>query len=172
MATTSTRRRFLTTTGGSAVAVAIGAQLPSAPVSAEPPAATAEKIASGSEKRIVPGSPSKNYSRAVILDRLVFVAGCVGRYTRDGKDAMDPDFPAQARVTLDNLKASIEAAGSSMDRVLKCTCFLKEQGDFAKFNDIYNRYFPKDPPARSTVIVKDFVVPGALLEVDCECYVD
>ena len=164
MASSSTRRRFLTRAGGAAAALTVASRLE--PAMAEPPGG------SGPTKRVVPGSPSKNYSRAVVLDKLVFVAGCVGRYKKDGKDAMDSDFASQARVTLDNLKASVIAAGSSMDKVLKCTCFLKEQADFAKFNEIYIKYFPIDPPARSTVVVKDFVVPGALLEIDCECYLE
>ena len=68
---------------------------------------------------------------------------------------------------MENLKASVEAAGSSMDRVLKCSAFLTEQTDFATFNKIYVQYFPKDPPARSTVIVKALVVADAKLEIDC-----
>lgn len=123
-------------------------------------------------KQIIPGSPSKSYSRAVRLDRLVFVAGCVGTYTRGQETTIDPDFDAQASRTLLNLKKSIEDSGSSMGRVLKCGCFLKELEHFGKFNEIYTKFFPDGPPARSTVIVKDLVVPGALLEVDCVCYVD
>jgi enamine deaminase RidA (YjgF/YER057c/UK114 family) len=66
----------------------------------------------------------------------------------------------------------VEAAGSTMDRVLKCQAFLTEQSDFAAFNEIYKGYFPTDPPARSTVIVKDLVLPGAKIEVDCFAYTD
>jgi len=42
---------------------------------------------------------------------------------------------------------------------------------FAKFNEIYRKFFPSNPPARSTVVVKDLVAPGALLEIDCVCHV-
>jgi 2-iminobutanoate/2-iminopropanoate deaminase len=121
------------------------------------------------DRKVTPGSPSKAYSRAVQSGRFVFVAGCVGRYEKDGKPTMDKDFEAQARRTLENLKSSVEASGSSMDRVLKCTCFLKEYADFQKFNEVYMSFFPEPRPARSTVVVKDFVVPGALVEVDCVC---
>lgn len=120
---------------------------------------------------IVPGSPSPAYSRATRLGNIVFVAGCVGAIQKDGKAVMPEDFETQARQTLLNLKASVEAAGSSLNQVLKCTCFLKDYADFKQFNEIYMSIFPEPRPARSTVVVKDFVVPGALLEVDCTCAV-
>jgi enamine deaminase RidA (YjgF/YER057c/UK114 family) len=62
--------------------------------------------------------------------------------------------------------ASIEAAGSSPDRVLKCTCFLTDAADFAAMNKVYASFFPSDPPARSTVVVKELVIAGAKIEVD------
>jgi 2-iminobutanoate/2-iminopropanoate deaminase len=121
------------------------------------------------KRQVVPGSPSPAYSRAVRFDRLVFVAGCVGTRTEDGKTRIDADFRAQAEQTLRNLVDSVNAAGSTPKQVLKCTCFLKEYADFKVFNEVYMKVFDQAPPARSTVIVKDFVVPGALLEVDCVC---
>jgi 2-iminobutanoate/2-iminopropanoate deaminase len=126
---------------------------------------------SSTKRVIVPGSPSPAYSRATRLGNIVFVAGCVGVIQKDGKAVMPEDFEAQARQTLLNLKASVEAAGSSLDQVLKCNCFLKNYADFKQFNEIYMSIFPEPRPARSTVVVKDFVVPGALLEVDCTCAV-
>ena len=57
-----------------------------------------------------------------------------------------------ARV-MENLKAVLEAAGSSLDQVVKTTVYLKSMDDFGKMNEIYGRYFPKDPPARSTIEV-------------------
>jgi 2-iminobutanoate/2-iminopropanoate deaminase len=58
-----------------------------------------------------------------------------------------------------------------MDQVVKCGAFLTEQSDFATFNKIYVKYFPSDPPARSTVIVKALVAPGAKIEIDCTAFV-
>ena len=81
-------------------------------------------------------------------------------------------FDAEARQALENLTESVEASGSSMDKLLKCTCFIKEQSYFGVFNEVYRSIIPEPRPARSTVVVKDLVVPGALLEVDCVCYVD
>lgn len=100
---------------------------------------------------------------------MVFVAGCVG-VDKNGK--IQDDFETQAGQTLLNLKESIERSGSSIQNVLKCTCFLKDYADFATFNKVYLKSFPKDPPARSTVVVKDFVVVGAKLEVDCVCCIE
>jgi 2-iminobutanoate/2-iminopropanoate deaminase len=168
----SSRRTFLSKTGKWAVAAgaatATGAAADHA--IADDTHDKAEKSVRP-DRRVVPGSPSKAYSRAVRSGSLVFVAGCVGSYQKDGAATMDKDFESQAHRTLENLKASIEAAGSSMDQVLKCTCFLKKYEDFAKFNEVYMKFFPEPRPARSTVVVLDFVVPGALLEVDCVCVV-
>lgn len=156
------RRGFFKETGQFAVAASVVA------AGAGPALASDEK---SPRREIIPGSPSPAYSRATRLGNLVFVAGCVGRTVKDGKPVLADGFEAQARQTLLNLKASVEAAGSSLDRVLKCTCFLKEYADFKTFNDVYMSVMPEPRPARSTVIVKDFVVPGALLEVDCICAV-
>ena len=76
-----------------------------------------------------------------------------------GQIALDPatnqiiegDIAAQTHRVLGNLRAVLEAAGSSLDSVLKTTVFLKDMGDFPKMNEVYAQYFPGDPPARSTV---------------------
>ena len=65
------------------------------------------------------------------------------------------------------LKRKVEAAGSSMDRVLKCTCFLTDAGDFKTMNALFGEFFPEQPPARSTVVIKALVVEGARVEIDC-----
>jgi reactive intermediate/imine deaminase len=116
-------------------------------------------------KRIVGGSPFRTFSRATVFDRVVHVAGVVGQ--APSGEMASSEFEPQCRQAMENLKASVEASGSSMDRVLKCNCFLTSYDDFAAFNKVYVTYFPTDPPARSTVVVKALVVPGAKLEIDC-----
>jgi enamine deaminase RidA (YjgF/YER057c/UK114 family) len=61
----------------------------------------------------------------------------------------------------------VEAAGSTMERVMKCGCFLTDGEDFPVMNKVFREYFPSTPPARSTVVVKALVVPNARIEIDC-----
>ncbi|MBK8269225.1 MAG: RidA family protein [Planctomycetes bacterium] len=159
-----TRRKFLQD-GGTAAAVIAAVTAPALLSAAEPETRRSTK----NRKKIIGGSPSPAYSRAVRFGDMVFVAGCVG-VDKNGK--IQDDFETQAGQTLLNLKESIERSGSSIQNVLKCTCFLKDYANFATFNKVYLKFFPKDPPARSTVVVKDFVVVGAKLEVDCVCCID
>lgn len=121
---------------------------------------------SGSERRAIGARAGAPFSRAVAFDRLVYVSGVVGRKPGD-RGPMSEDFMTQCHQAMENLKGSVEAGGSSMDKVLKCTCFLTDFSDFAAFNKIYMGFFPSNPPARSTVVVKELVVPGAKLEIDC-----
>jgi 2-iminobutanoate/2-iminopropanoate deaminase len=90
------------------------------------------------------------YSQAIIHGGLVFVSG---------QGPMDPavnrlvggDIVVQTERVLQNLSAVLEASGSSLARALKVTVFLKDMNDFQKMNQVYSRYFPVDPPARTTV---------------------
>lgn len=116
--------------------------------------------------RFVEGSPYPTFSRAAVWAGVAYVAGVVGQKP-GSTDLVAADFEPQARQTLENLKASVEASGSTLDRVLKVTVFLTDAADFATFNRVYVQFFPTSPPARSTVVVKELVVPGAKLEVDC-----
>jgi len=122
---------------------------------------------SGRGKRMVLGkSPYPTFSRAVAYGGIVYVAGVVGQKPGT-RDLASADFEGQCKQAMENLKASVEAAGSRMPSVLKCGVFLTDYEDFPRFNEIYVTYFPDDPPARSTVVVKELVVPGAKLEIDC-----
>lgn len=118
-----------------------------------------------SRKKVIPGN-SPNLSRAVGFDRMLFVSGVLGVDPQSRK-LVSPDFEGQCRQVLTNLKASVEAGGATLDQVLKCTCFLVEATDFEAFNRVYREFFPQDPPARSTVVVKELVMAGAKIELDC-----
>ncbi len=117
-------------------------------------------------RTVVPARPGAPFSRAVIVDHSVFVAGVVGR-TPESPNLASLEFLPQCRQAFENLKASVEASGSTMAAVAKCTCFLTDVADFPAMNKMFRKYFPSDPPARSTVVVKELVVPGAKIEVDC-----
>jgi len=92
------------------------------------------------------------YSQAIRANGFIFTSGQV---------ALDPatqqvisgDVAAQTDRVLKNLSAVLQAAGSGMEKVLRCTVFLKNMGDFAAMNEVYGRYFTQNPPARSTVEV-------------------
>ncbi|HEU4321665.1 MAG TPA: RidA family protein [Roseiflexaceae bacterium] len=91
------------------------------------------------------------YSQAIVFGDLVFCSGQIP-LRLDGVQEQG-EIGEQTRVILSNLKAVLEAAGSSLDRVLKTTVFLADMNDFAAMNAAYAEFFPADPPARSTIQV-------------------
>ncbi len=91
------------------------------------------------------------YSQAVGIGGLVFTSGQIPLLP-DGS-LVEGEVEAQTRQVLANLRAVLEAAGSSMAQVLKCTVFLADMNDFAAVNAVYAEAFPSDPPARSAVEV-------------------
>lgn len=111
------------------------------------------------------GAPAKGpYSHGVISQgRQLFVSGqgpvdpATGEFTGD-------TFEEQAVRTFENLKAIVEASGASMKDVVKVNAYLSNMGDFAKFNEIYKRYFDAPYPARTTVPVP---LVGFMIEIDC-----
>ncbi len=92
------------------------------------------------------------YSQAVIANGLIFAAGQVALDPRTGQ-LVPGDIRIQTKRVMDNLAAVLAAAGSSMDRVVKTTVFLRDLNDFGPMNEIYGEYFRENPPARSTVQV-------------------
>jgi len=104
------------------------------------------------------------YNQAIRAAGLVFCAGQVGLDPAAGT-LVDGGVEAQARRAMENLAAVLEAAGSSIDRIVKTTIFVADLGDFAAVNAVYGSYFTSDPPARSTVQVAGLPA-GALVEVE------
>lgn len=90
------------------------------------------------------------YSQAVVHNGLVYTAGQIPLDPATG-EMVDGDVAAQTERVLLNLRAVVEAAGSSLDRVIKTTVFLRDMNDFAAMNEVYARFFGAQRPARSTV---------------------
>jgi 2-iminobutanoate/2-iminopropanoate deaminase len=90
------------------------------------------------------------YSQAVKANGLIFTAGQIAFDPASGQ-LVTGDIARQTARALDNLKAIVEAAGSSLDHAVKATVYLKDMNDFTAMNEVYAGYFPQNPPARSTV---------------------
>ncbi|MDZ4769641.1 MAG: Rid family detoxifying hydrolase [Chloroflexota bacterium] len=90
------------------------------------------------------------YSQGIITGNLLFTAGQTA-LVPGTRSLAEGGIDGQTRQVLKNLKAIIEAAGSSLDRVVKTTVYLADMNDFAAMNVIYATYFPNDPPARTTI---------------------
>ncbi len=92
------------------------------------------------------------YSQAVISQGFVFLSGQIPLDPATNQ-VVEGDMAAQTERVLENLKAVLEACGSSLARVVKTTVYLKDLGEFARMNEVYARYFPENSPARATVEV-------------------
>jgi 2-iminobutanoate/2-iminopropanoate deaminase len=92
------------------------------------------------------------YSQAVRANGFIFISG-QGAIDPATGQLVEGGIAQQAARTLDNLKAIVEAAGSSLDHAVKVTVFLKDMNEFAAMNEVYARYFPQNRPARTTVEV-------------------
>lgn len=114
----------------------------------------------------VPDAPKPvgPYSSAMIAGNLVFVSGQSGRDPQT--DAVADTIEAQTEQVLRNVAAILEAAGSSLSRVVRCGVFLTDMAEFARMNAIYARMFGDHRPARTTVAVSE--LPGASLKVEID----
>ena len=92
------------------------------------------------------------YSQAIKAGEFVFTSGVIPLDPVSG-EIVGTDITAQTERVMASLKAVLEAAGSSLDNVVKTTCFLQDLADFAAFNAVYSQSFTSEPPARSTVQV-------------------
>ncbi len=106
------------------------------------------------------------YSQAIQFGNLLFVSGQVPIDPKTG-NLVPGDIEAQTKQVMENLKSVVAAAGLTLADALKATCFLKNMGDFAKFNGVYGGYFGDTPPARETVEVarlpRDVLVEVSLI---------
>ncbi len=103
------------------------------------------------------------YSQAIICGEMVFTSGQIPINPANG-NIEAKTIEAQAEQVMKNLQAVLEAAGSSLEKAVKTTCFLADMGDFAAFNGVYAKYFTTNP-ARSCVAVKT-LPKNVLVEVE------
>ena len=104
------------------------------------------------------------YSQAIRAGALVYTAGQVGLDPAVGR-LVEGGVAEQTRQALANVKAILEAAGTSIDRVLKTTVFMADLSQFSTMNAVYAEFFPSNPPARSTVQIAALPL-GALVEIE------
>jgi 2-iminobutanoate/2-iminopropanoate deaminase len=104
------------------------------------------------------------YSQAIIAHELVFCSGQIGLDPQSG-ELVEGDVTAQAERALRNLTGVLDAAGCTFDDVVKTTIFLADIADFPTVNDVYRRFMPDPPPARSTFAV-GALPKGARIEIE------
>jgi 2-iminobutanoate/2-iminopropanoate deaminase len=92
------------------------------------------------------------YSQAIVANGMVYLSGQIALIPETGL-LVGEDVEVQTKQVMENLKAVLDAAGSSFSQVVKTSIFLKNMDDFSKVNAIYGTYFTQDPPARETVEV-------------------
>ena len=107
------------------------------------------------------------YSQAIRHGDLLFVSGQIALDPRTG-NLVEGDIEAQTGQVLKNMAAIIDAAGMTLQDVVKCTCFLKDMNDFARFNAVYEKYFGQSLPARETVEVAR-LPKDVMVEVSAIC---
>ncbi|MCX2716757.1 RidA family protein [Helicobacter sp. MIT 21-1697] len=104
------------------------------------------------------------YSQAQIYNGIIYTSGQIA-LTPQG-DFVNGDITAQSTQVLENLKAILESAGSSLQKVIKTSVFLSDMNHFNALNEVYAQYFGSHKPARSTIAVKS-LPKNALVEIEC-----
>ena len=122
-------------------------------------------VAFAQRQTIVPQgmNASATLTPGIKLGDVIYTSGQLGT----ARDAPDSTIQTQTKKALENVKAVVEAGGGTMASVLKCTVFLTDVKDFGGMNSVYSTFFPKEPPARSTVVVAALVSAAAKVEIEC-----
>jgi 2-iminobutanoate/2-iminopropanoate deaminase len=122
-------------------------------------------VAGAQRQAVVPAgmNASATLTPGIRAGDVIYTSGQLGL----ARGATDSTIQTQTKKALENVKAVVEAGGGTMASVVKCTVFLVDVKDFAGMNSVYSSFFPKEPPARSTVIVAALVSAAAKLEVEC-----
>ena len=114
-------------------------------------------------------TPVGPYSPGMIFGQLVFVSGQAGRDPVTGR--LGPDVTTQTEQVMKNIATILEAAGSSLQHVIRCGVFLVDMKEFPRMNEVYARAFGAHRPARTTVEVSGLPGEGLLVEIDAVAYI-
>ena len=106
------------------------------------------------------------FSEAVIVDNVIYLSGQVGSNPHDAMTLVEGGMRAEAKQALENIKQVLEANGSSMENVVKCTVMLADIGEWGDFNEEYIKFFPGEKPARSAFGTSGLAL-GARVEIEC-----
>ena len=132
--------------------------------------AQAKKPATGSDSEIeflTPyGKPTRPFSPAVRVGKLLFLAGQMGTSPNAGGGLVPGGVQAETRQALENIKDVLAKVGSSMDRVVKCTVFMADMKEWESMNEVYTTFFTRHLPARSAFATA-VLVRGARIELEC-----
>ena len=122
-------------------------------------------LAAAQRTTVVPQgmNASATLTPGIRVGDIIYTSGQLGM----SRDMPDSTIQTQTKKVMENIKAVVEAGGSTMANVLKCTVFLTDVKDFGGMNSVYSTFFPKEPPARSTVVVAALVSAAAKVEIEC-----
>ncbi len=115
-------------------------------------------------------TPLAAYSQVVRKGSIVATAGAVA-LDAEGNVVGEGDIEAQTRAVLENIRTALEAAGASMQDVIKTTVFISDMSDYKGMNVVYNEFFSDAPPARSTLRA-ELVLPSLLVEIEALAVTD
>jgi 2-iminobutanoate/2-iminopropanoate deaminase len=109
-------------------------------------------------------SAAAPFSPGIRAGGFLFVSGQTAR--EGGVGRIPAGIVEQTRVCLENVQRIVEAAGTSMDQVVKVTVFLTNMQEFASMNEVYRTFFPSEPPTRSTIGVTSLARPEFVIEIE------
>lgn len=108
-------------------------------------------------------------SQAIKVGDMVYLSGQLGNDSATGM-LVPGGIGPETRQVCENMKAVLEAAGSSLEKAVKVTIFMADLSEMIEMNNVFNEYFPENPPARTTLAVKELVA-GARVEIEVAAFI-
>jgi len=122
--------------------------------------------------RVILGAPRKKGTRnaqATRVGELIFTVG--SPFNWDTGEIAGENIQEQTRQTMENIKTTLEACGSSLDHIDKCTVFVANREAVTVMNEVYYSYFPESTPVRSCILVAEFPSPKMMVEIEVVAHV-